>query len=89
MGFKSLGSLGEDCPSSLTHGDQAVFIPKSQDCYHKSRTGFYSKALAEIKCSTGFVTTGDRVQDSQQGQWYNYEKKSSVLWNGYVGVLPK
>lgn len=66
VGFKSLGSLGEGCPHGLTHGDQAALLPKSQDCYHKSRTGLYSKALAEIKCSIGFVTTGDRVQDSQQ-----------------------
>lgn len=66
MGFESLGSLGKAAGHSkqlhgLDHGDPAAFVPKSQDCYHKSGTGLYSKTLAEIKCSVGSVTTGDRV----------------------------
>lgn len=45
--------------NGLTHCDQAVLVPRSQDCYHKSGTRLYSKALAEITCSVGFVITED------------------------------
>lgn len=42
VGFKSLGSLGKAAGpfSRLNQGDQAVLIPTSPDCYHKSGPGF-------------------------------------------------
>lgn len=73
----------------LIHCDLSALVPVSHDCYHKFRTGFYSKTLAEMTCSTDMVLTEDTEHGMVSRRSCNNHETSSALSNGYIGLFPK